>query len=153
MGSELAGTGQLERAVLQVLWDRPEPAAARDVLTALTAREGAERELAITTVLTVLDRLRRKGLVRRERSGRAHLYQAAVSREDYVAGLMLEALGQAPDRGAALTRFLGAASLADTDHLRRALDSPPPGPPGQPGAAQASPGWVSLPGPMADPCC
>jgi predicted transcriptional regulator len=125
----LAGTGLLERAVLQVLWDRPEPAGARDVLTALTARAGAERELAITTVLTVLDRLRRKGLVRRERSGRAHLYQATVSREDYVAGLMLEALGQAPDRGAALTRFLGAASPADADHLRRALDSPPPGPP------------------------
>jgi predicted transcriptional regulator len=137
----LAGTGQLERAVLQVLWDRPEPAGARDVLTALTAREGAERELAITTVLTVLDRLRRKGLVRRERSGRAHLYQASVSREDYVAGLMLEALGQAPDRGAALTRFLGAASPADTDHLRRALDSPAPGqaepvPSAQPGLGQ-----------------
>lgn len=115
--------------MLQVLWDRPEPAGARDVLTALTAREGAERELAITTVLTVLDRLRRKGLVRRERSGRAHLYQATVSREDYVAGLMLEALGQAPDRGAALTRFLGGASTADTDHLRRALDSPQSSPP------------------------
>jgi predicted transcriptional regulator len=132
----VAGTGQLERAVLQVLWDRPEPAGARDVLAALTARAGAERELAITTVLTVLDRLRRKGLVRRERSGRAHLYQATVSREDYVAGLMLEALGQAPDRGAALTRFLGAASPADADHLRRALDSPPPGPPAQAGPGQ-----------------
>jgi predicted transcriptional regulator len=67
----------LERAVLQVLWDRPSPVAAKDVLAALGDRDragaGAPRELAITTVLTVLDRLRRKGLVRRERSGRAHL--------------------------------------------------------------------------------
>jgi predicted transcriptional regulator len=125
IGGQLAGTGQLERAVLQVLWDRPEPAGARDVLTALTAREGAERELAITTVLTVLDRLRRKGLVRRERSGRAHLYQASVSREAYVADLMLEALGQAPDRSAALTRFLGSVTPDDTDHLRRALGGEP----------------------------
>jgi predicted transcriptional regulator len=130
--------------VLQVLWDRPEPAGARDVLTALTARAGAERELAITTVLTVLDRLRRKGLVRRERSGRAHLYQATVSREDYVAGLMLEALGQAPDRGAALTRFLGAASPADTDHLRRALDSPQSLPAAQPGAQPGQPAQSGL---------
>ncbi len=84
----------------------------------------------MTTVLTVLDRLRRKGLVRRERSGRAHLYQAAVSREDYVADLMVEALGQAPDRGAALTRFLGSVSPADTDHLRRALGEPQSGPGG-----------------------
>jgi predicted transcriptional regulator len=126
----LAGSGQLERAVLQVLWDSPAPVSARDVLTALTQRDTSQRELAVTTVLTVLDRLRRKGLVRRERDGRAHLYQASVSREDYVADLMLDALGQAPDRSAALTRFLGGVSPADTDHLRRALTDPAPGPPG-----------------------
>jgi predicted transcriptional regulator len=151
----VAGTGHLERAVLQVLWERASPAAARDVLAALGQRAGADdgapRELAITTVLTVLDRLRRKGLVRRERSGRAHLYQAAVSREAYVADLMLEALGQAPDRSAALTRFLGSVTPDDTDHLRRALAGQPEPPPvpgsgpqggaGQPaGAAPAGPG-------------
>jgi predicted transcriptional regulator len=135
----VAGTGHLERAVLEVLWERPGPAAARDVLAALAQRDGADgapRELAITTVLTVLDRLGRKGLVRRERAGRAHLYQAAVSREGYVADLMLEALGQAPDRGAALTRFLGSVTPDDTDHLRRALGGPPgpePPAPGGPG--------------------
>jgi len=126
----LAGSGQLERAVLQVLWDSPAPVSARDVLTTLTQRDTSQRELAVTTVLTVLDRLRRKGLVRRERDGRAHLYQASVSREDYVADLMLDALGQAPDRSAALTRFLGGVSPADTDHLRRTLTDPAPGPPG-----------------------
>ena len=126
--------------MLQVLWERPAPAAARDVLAALGERDGAgagaPRELAITTVLTVLDRLRRKGLVRRERSGRAHLYQASVSREAYVADLMVEALGQAPDRSAALTRFLGSVTPADTDHLRRALGgeaAPDPAGPGGPG--------------------
>jgi predicted transcriptional regulator len=129
----LAGSGQLERGVLQVLWDAPGPASARDVLAALTRRDPAQRELAVTTVLTVLDRLRRKGLVRRERDGRAHLYQASVSREDYVADLMLEALGQAPDRSAALTRFLGGVSPADTDHLRRTLGEPAPTEPGPPG--------------------
>jgi predicted transcriptional regulator len=120
----VAGTGALERAVLGVLWDAPGPLAARDVLAGLARRDGEPRELAVTTVLTVLDRLGRKGLVRRERSGRAHLYQAAVSRADYVADLMVEALGQAPDRGAALTRFLGSVGPADADHLRRALGGP-----------------------------
>jgi predicted transcriptional regulator len=122
----MAGSGQLERAVLQVLWEASAPASARDVLAALTQRDPGQRELAVTTVLTVLDRLGRKGLVRRERHGRAHLYQAAVSREDYVAELMVEALGQAPDRGAALARFLGSVTPADTDHLRRALRDPGP---------------------------
>jgi predicted transcriptional regulator len=120
----VAGSGQLERAVLQVLWDSPAPVPARDVLTALTQRDPTQRELAVTTVLTVLDRLRRKGLVHRERDGRAHRYAASVTREEYVAGLMLDALGQAPDRGAALTRFLGGVSAADTDHLRQALGPP-----------------------------
>ena len=129
--------------MLQVLWERPAPAAARDVLAALGERdgagEGAPRELAVTTVLTVLDRLRRKGLVRRERSGRAHLYQASVSREAYVADLMVEALGQAPDRSAALTRFLGSVTPDDTDHLRRALGgelAPAPDPAARPGPSE-----------------
>jgi hypothetical protein len=34
---------------------------------------------------------------------------------------MLDALGQAPDRAAVLSRFLGAMSDADTHHLRRAM--------------------------------
>jgi predicted transcriptional regulator len=69
----------------------------------------------------VLDRLGRKGLVARERDGRAHRYRAAISRDAYVADLMLEALGQAPDRDAALTRFLGGVSVAEAEHLRRML--------------------------------
>ena len=114
-------TGQLERAVLDVLWESTAPVTAKDVVTALSARD-----LAVTTVLTVLDRLGRKGLVDRERDGRAHRYRAAISREDYVADLMLEALGQAPNRDAALTRFLGGVSTAEAEHLRQLLREPRP---------------------------
>ncbi|MGH3246193.1 MAG: BlaI/MecI/CopY family transcriptional regulator [Trebonia sp.] len=112
----MTGKGDLERAVLQVLWDHPEGITARDLLNAI---EG--KELAMTTILTVLDRLARKGLVTRLDGLRPHRYAAAVHREDYVADLMLDALGQAPDRGAALTRFLGRVNDTDTDHLRRVL--------------------------------
>jgi BlaI family penicillinase repressor len=38
-----------------------------------------DRPLAYTTVMTVMDRLARKGIAERERRGRAHLYRAAVS--------------------------------------------------------------------------
>ena len=112
----MASSGQLERAVLQILWDHPDGVIARDVLAAL---EG--RDLAMTTVLTVLDRLRRKGLASRRDETRPHRYFAGVRREDYIAEIMLDALGQAPDRGATLTRFLGGVTDTDTDHLRRAL--------------------------------
>lgn len=40
------------------------------------------RPLAYTTVLTVLDRLRRKQVVTRERQGRAFIYRPLVSREE-----------------------------------------------------------------------
>ena len=112
----MAGSGRLERSVLHVLWDHPEGLAARDILAAL---DGGD--LAMTTVLTVLDRLRRKHLVARQDDTRPHRYFATVTREDYLADIMLDALGQARDRRAALVRFLGGVTATDTDHLRRAL--------------------------------
>lgn len=40
-----------------------------------------DRPLAYTTVMTVMDRLSRKGVVIREKKGRAHLYSPAVSED------------------------------------------------------------------------
>jgi len=40
-----------------------------------------DRPLAYTTVMTVMDRLARKGVVVREKKGRAHHYSPAVSEE------------------------------------------------------------------------
>jgi predicted transcriptional regulator len=87
---------------------------------AIGAAVGADH--AVTTVLTVLSRLERKGVVTRERNGRAHAYRAAASREDHVAELMREALGSAADTDAALARFVSAASPAEAAALRRALE-------------------------------
>ncbi len=39
------------------------------------------RPLAYTTVMTVMDRLARKGVVEREKRGRAHLYHPAVTHD------------------------------------------------------------------------
>jgi predicted transcriptional regulator len=112
----VATLGELERAVMETLWSATEPLTARDVQDAL-----AGRDLATTTVLTVLGRLERKGLVSREREGRAHKYRSVASREDHVAELMLDALDAAPDRGAALARFLGSMPPDERDALRDLL--------------------------------
>jgi predicted transcriptional regulator len=109
--------GELERAVMETLWSATAPVTARDVQDAL-----ANRELATTTVLTVLGRLERKGLVSRERAGRAHRYRSVASREDHVAELMRDALDATPDRGAALARFLGSIPADERDALRDLLD-------------------------------
>ncbi len=81
----------------------------------------ADRELAHTTVMTVLDRLAKKGFARRERDGRAWRYRPTASREAYVAELMLSALAQTGDRSAALARFARSVSDDEARVLRRAL--------------------------------
>ena len=101
---------------MEVLWETG-PCTARQVAERL-----AGRGLAYTTWLTVLGRLERKGLLRRERSGRAHTYTAAASREDHIALLMRSALGQAADREAALQHFARTVSPAEAEALRSALE-------------------------------
>jgi predicted transcriptional regulator len=130
----VARLGELERAVMEALWDLTEPAASVQERqgpsppATATARQVAERlagrSLAYTTVLTVLARLERKGMVRHLREGRTHTYTPVASREDYAAELMLEALGAAGDRsrGAVLARFGDAvAGLPEAEALRQAL--------------------------------
>src|SRR5258708_6550866 len=81
-----------------------------------------EREPAYNTVLTVMEILYRKGWLERERDGRAFRYRATVSREDYTAGLMGEALEASPDRVAALRSFVERIDPAEARQLRRMLD-------------------------------
>ena len=116
---------------MEILWQSPEPMTVRQVGTCLT-----DRDLAHTTVMTVLDRLAKKGFVRRQRAGRAWRYRPAESREAYVAELMLTALDQTADRHAALTRFAHSVSDAEAASLRTALEAL--GAAGNAGAGQAA---------------
>src|SRR5580698_782009 len=108
--------GELERAIMDVLWEASESLTVRQVSEQLT-----ERDLAHTTVMTVLDRLSKKGFARRQRDGRAWRYRAAESREAYVTELMLSALDQTGDRQAALARFARSVSGTEAQALLRAL--------------------------------
>lgn len=101
---------------MDILWAAPAPLTAREVGRAI-----ADRDLAPTTVMTVLDRLNRKGFLDRIRDGRAWRYAPSRTRDDYVTALMLEALDLTGDRMAALTRFAQAVSEPEAEILRRAL--------------------------------
>jgi predicted transcriptional regulator len=101
---------------MEVLWSSMgEPMSGRQIADQLPDR-------AYTTVLTILDRLRRKHLVARLAVGRAHLFSATASRSSFTAELMVEALGGAKDRGAALVRFAEVMSPEEALVLREALD-------------------------------
>lgn len=112
----MLGRGELERSVADVLWDARGPRTAREVADCLPGRE-----LALTTVLTVLGRLEAKGIVRRQRDGRAHAYEAVTTRSEHTAELMKNVLDGSGDRNAVLLRFVGSASEDDLAALRRAL--------------------------------
>ena len=120
----MATLGDLERTVMDMLWETGEAVTAnmlRDQLAQGPDRPQAHKELAVTTVLTVLSRLEKKGLVARERNTRPHRYQAVTSREDHTAELMHQVLGSAPDREAVLARFLGTVSDGEAATLRKLL--------------------------------
>jgi predicted transcriptional regulator len=120
----MATLGQLERSVMDELWDAPHPLVADELRDRLAAA-GGQRELAVTTVLTVLSRLEKKGMISRDRSARPHRWRAAASREEHVAELMHDALGDAGDRDreAVLARFVGRVTPEDAAALRRLLGS------------------------------
>jgi predicted transcriptional regulator len=82
--------GQLEAVVMHRLWEWARPVSVREVVDDLQQ----QREIAYTTVMTVMDNLHRKGLVAREKDGRAYRYTAAMSREDHAAGLLEDVLAQ-----------------------------------------------------------
>lgn len=69
--------GDLERAVMDVLWRNGEESSVREVHGVLGD------DLAYTTVMTTLDRLHRKGLLTRRHEGRAFLYRARLSRDEF----------------------------------------------------------------------
>jgi predicted transcriptional regulator len=112
--------GELERRVMEHLWNTSDPQTVREVHAAVSVR----RHLAYTTVMTVLRRLADKGLVVQHRGDRAHRYAATHGRDELVAGLMVDALDQVADSGdrrAALVHFVESVGTDDVHALQRAL--------------------------------
>ena len=116
----MAGLGELEREVMAQLWDAGEPLTVRQVHERLDPARG----LAYTTVMTVLDRLAKKGVVTQQKADRAYRYAAAQTREEMTAAIMLDALSATPDgaaRDAALAHFVGRVGPAGAAALAAAL--------------------------------
>jgi predicted transcriptional regulator len=111
------GFGDLEAVIMDRLWSWNRAVTVRDVVNDLQKH----RDIAYTTVMTVMDHLHSKGALTREKDGRAWRYQAVRSRDDHVAELLYSALDDAGDRGAALVRFVGRMRASEIDAVRRAL--------------------------------
>ncbi|MYW93886.1 BlaI/MecI/CopY family transcriptional regulator [Amycolatopsis rubida] len=111
----MQGLGELESAAMDVLWRAGDPRTVREVLEALN------RDLAYTTVLTVLDHLHSKGWVEREKRSRAYCYTPVSSREEAAARAMRNLLADAGDPEGVLLHFARSASEPEREALRRGL--------------------------------
>lgn len=107
--------GELEQRVMDLLWTEY-PLSVNDVKTRLS-----RLKLAYTTVMTTLDRLYKKGLLARSKSGQAFLYQPAMSREEYQRRIVQAALTPLLAQGsnAVLAAFVDVAAGADDENLSR----------------------------------
>jgi predicted transcriptional regulator len=108
--------GALEAAVLEQVWAHPDGVTPRQVL------QGLPDDLAYTTVMTILNRLWTKGILDRERDGRAYRYRPIFTECELVASRMSDALDVASDRLATLSRFVEDLSTDDEALLRELLD-------------------------------
>lgn len=112
--------GELEAAVMDVLWAAGQALRVRGVVDALAPT----RKVAYTTAMTVLDNLHRKGWVAREMHARAYHYTPTWSREEATARALRAMLNESHDPEAALLHFARSASERETELLREALETP-----------------------------
>ena len=75
--------GDTEYDIMEVLW-KGEDYTVRDVCRQLRRR----REIAYTTVMTVMSRLFDKGLLGRRKRAKAYVYRAAMSRERLIQSIV-----------------------------------------------------------------
>ncbi|MFN8233186.1 MAG: BlaI/MecI/CopY family transcriptional regulator [Actinomycetota bacterium] len=117
MGRIKGELGPLERWVMELFWaDDGTELTVRDVLSART-----DGDLAYTTLMTVVERLYRKGFLARRRAGRAYVYGVRVRRDDYLGGLVADILEGTDDRRGVLLGFVRQADTDDLAGLRAAI--------------------------------
>lgn len=109
--------GTLELRVLDALWARGETCTVRDLEPEFTS-------VAYTTLMTTLDRLHRKGVLAREKAGRAFSYRPKLTRDALLSSVAGEALAAIlGPRGAELRPVVSFLVDAVRREDREALDA------------------------------
>ena len=111
--AQALGLGALERQVLEQVW-KSGTMSVRDVQRALGD------DSAYTTIMTTLDRLYRKRLLKRRKEGRAFFYSPAMSKEEFEHSVAKDIIGGLLDRGA--EPIIASIVDAVSDHDRELLD-------------------------------
>lgn len=118
MGTErgIPTLGPLEEQVMHILWSHGQ-LTVREVINHLPG------EPAYTTIATVLRHLGRKGMVTVVKDGRSARHAVLMSREEYTAGVMDQALEASRDRTASILHFVDSIGEGDRALLREYLQA------------------------------
>jgi predicted transcriptional regulator len=111
------GFGDLEAVVMDRMWNRDGETTVRALFEELRQ----SREIAYTTVMSTMDNLHRKGWLSRTRQGKAFLYWPSLTREEYSARLMRDALDGGGNPSLVLSHFLEQMSDEESATLRTTL--------------------------------
>jgi predicted transcriptional regulator len=110
--------GELESAIMDVMWAADRPYVVREV----RERMRYDRPVAYTTVMTVMGILFRKGVLMREKTGRAWRYWPAESREEHDARRMVEVFQSGGDPSVTMRRFLESVGDEGLASLREVMN-------------------------------
>ena len=104
--------GELETQIMELLWEEA-PISVR------TACERLVGSHAYTTIMTTMDRLHKKRLLRRTKDGNAFIYEPAMDRAEYQKRVVEAALTPLLEQGAApvLAAFVEVAADMDRENL------------------------------------
>jgi len=120
-GAPRRGPGELEQAVLAVLWEADGALSPGEVRDRLDAGAGG---LSYSTVVTILTRLHEKGALARRRDGRSFRYSPVADQAGLAARRLSALLDRQSDREAVLSRFVADLSDRDEQLLRHLLGRP-----------------------------
>jgi predicted transcriptional regulator len=114
--------GDLEADVMEVIWAR-----GRATVHDVHERLAADRELAYTTVMTVMSRLADKGLLEKWKDGAAYVYVPAASKEEFTRRTVGTVLSELLDDFTApamsqFVEFMGEQDEAAIEALAKAIE-------------------------------
>lgn len=72
--------GELEKEIMEVVWQSTKPITVRLVFESISNR----RKIAYTTVMTIMSRLVKKGYLKTEVSGKAYIYKAVYTKDKFL---------------------------------------------------------------------
>ncbi|HEX4605153.1 MAG TPA: BlaI/MecI/CopY family transcriptional regulator [Candidatus Angelobacter sp.] len=112
----LSQLGHLESELMERVWHRGE-VSVREMHAEFASR------LAYTTVMTTMDRLYKKGMLQRRKVGKAFIYVAALTEQEYQEQLTHHLFGMVlhdgKNSGAVLSNFVDAVGATDEKLLDR----------------------------------